>query len=427
MKYDPIFHHKHMLLRNISVLSNLCKNSEEFQTSELAYDMDILNVTINEAGWKAVHVLATNSDKWLTDKVANDYNILNIAVDNKDTVAHFLAHYQKKWLQFNSAHDPEILKIKGNKDRTVAHSLAEYQPLWLDYPSSKDKSILAYKDIFGVSVAYYLAQYQPNWLLSQESKDRDIITMGDTEGWTVASALATFQEDWCFTDEANDKSILTLKNNMGKAVAFHLLGHENCLSIENLWSKEILSLEHKEKMLAEHLLDRYKNDFSKKTFCIDENERPLSISSMACHLISQGAAFKLSQIISLMDAQSIFDESSLKIQDINEPVIALKIAIALYSTIDLSFAKITELVSLGRLNNDEKFIAYGELLKKCEEVISELVNKNTELLSYDLPVDIHCEKGNEIFIKKCSENLFLRNIHSDDIKIEDVPSKPMIY
>jgi hypothetical protein len=414
MQFDPHVHTKEFLLNNTSVLVSLCQSSRDFHACDLAYDYDILNTEINEKGWKAAHVLATNSEIWLNEKIANDIKILKIKVSNSDKLAHFLAAYQENWLNYSSAHELEILKIKGHMGRTVAHRFAEYQSDWLKHAAVHDKTVLSLKDKLGMSVAHFLAIHQYNWLKCAAVEDYEILKLRDNEGWYVAHLLAQHQSDWCKSKAANDPNLLKLENNNGKAVAFYVVKHFQCLNMDAILSKEILTLENQGKMLAEVLVSNLKIIKS------------INIPHIALKLISKGAAYKHSDKLQSSDGEMIFEKAKALIDDCSLPEVTIKYAVALYSTI---FHNVQKLNIDAKNNVTDYSQCWTDLLKNAELEIKNQVLNNPFLMEMETQADINCEPGDDYLKKICSElNLQKINLISTSEVIEsDSLSKPFVY
>lgn len=363
MQFDPAIHTKEYLMGNPSVALELAQKSSDFAKSDLADDISIL-------------------------KLSNTFG---------GTVAHSFAKYQLEWLEKKASKNLDILKIIDNSGWSVAHTLAKMQSEWVNSDAAQLIDILIIKDQSGESVASTLAINQPAWVHSNASENHDVLKIVDIWGWTVAHLLAFYQPEWIFSKAAFKNEILQLKNNAGRSVAFELIGRESCLTHAPIFTKEILTIvNHDNILLAEGLVNNY------------AKSHDLSVAKMAVKLISLGAAYKHSKIMTVADGQTIFKETKQIIEDCLEPEVAQKIAQALYST---CFHNIERIKLTPSSRGLEK---WKSLLKNAEAIMRDVILKHPNLGYSTSKIDFFCEPSADLVSRLKAETL-LNNLSTHEL------------
>lgn len=296
MQFDPAIFTKEEILNSDMFTEFFARNSPEFATSSLACDIDVLSLKVHGESLKLrgdkssfytiAHILAQHQKIWMNSEAASNKTILKLNNSYKTSVAHHLARYQPDWIDSIAACDPEILKLSDNYGSSVAHELAK-NPKWILSDAAKIKSLLQLTNGFGSSVAHELAKH-PGWLNSEESRDIDLLRI---------------------TDIAN------------VSVALLLTNHPACLSNDSLYDKSVLTLDLEGQTLAEQLVEKYPD-------VIGNN-----IETLAMKLIAQGAAYKHSKVIGLDIGQHLLYQTESLISESTDPLVSIKYALALYSTI----------------------------------------------------------------------------------------------
>jgi hypothetical protein len=417
MEFNSAVHTKDYLLNHKDELTDLAKDSVEFATSELAQDISIF-LKVPEVAF----ILAEHQPLWAKTPAAQRYEVLIIYAEDEpdNTVAHHLATFQAEWALTAAVSDHHILRIQNDEGKTVAHKLAQYQPNWLNSVASKNYAILKMADASGNSVAHILATHQEKWLESSASEDYDILRLDDHYGTTVAHRLACNQKQWINSraasnyeilklsnkeqltvahsfaryspnwyqsKAANDYSILLMNTDDGRSVALFMTFQDECLSHPLIFQKNILTLENKGKLLGESLIERYQ-----RTHGID-------FCKIAMKLITQGAAYKHSQFVEAWEVQELYERALVLIEDSIEPLLALKFAIALYSTCFYGNEQ-------ARSINSPEMYEWQSVLSKSEKQIQNVLKKHPQLWEVEFPVDLLCEPGENYFKQLKSAKCF---------------------
>jgi hypothetical protein len=377
-------HTKEYLSSRIELILELAQKSSDFAQSELAQDLEFLKTDVLYGFTKSFDMLFLTGIPLASDTTKSDLGT---------SIAHVLAKYQPIWLRGGMGDNYSALEIKNNEGTSVAHYLAEYQEEWVFSKSAQDHSILKLTDSSGVSVAHTLARHQPKWLLSAASKDYTILKLTDYEGNSVAHVLAQYQSNWIHSEASQDYSILGLLNDNSLSVAKNLATHYKNIRLLTASDKKILTFEEGGKLLAEYISDThdsYKVDFV----------------TMAMRLISQGAAYKHSQAISAYAAHDLRKQAKILIADSLSPDVALKYALAFYSTCHYAAFKAKS------SNRNDALDAWAHSLMMSENEIRRILNVNPHLWEVNLPADILCEPGNDFLTHLKSERA-LRSLKID--------------
>jgi hypothetical protein len=363
MQFDPAIHTKDFLMGNPSVAFELAQKSSDFARSSHANDLCILQIKRKD-GLSIAHLLAKEQPDWLNSRAVNNKDILNLKTNSGDSVAHSLALYQSAWIYSEAVKELDVLKITNK---------------------------------CGESVAQYLASNQAPWMYSDEAKNKDILKCADQWGWTVAHYFASENPEWVLSESAADIEILKLKNNAGYSVASELLNLESCLKHALIFSKDILTLvENNHNLVAESIVEKY------------AHSHDLTIPIMALKLISQGAAYKHSKIMTIADGQTILNEAKQLIDDCLEPEVALKHAQALYST---CFHNVERIKLIPSPRGLEK---WQNLLQKAEEIIQRILQQDTYLATMQTHIDIFCEPSADL-VSRLKSKILLTNITVEEI------------
>jgi hypothetical protein len=156
MQFDPAIHTKTYLLAHPEEAVSVSEFSAYFASSDLAQDVDILN---------------------LMDQYG-------------DTVAHSLASRQSSWAQSGAAQDLAVLCIKNTKGYTVAHMLVENQPEWIKTEAAQKFEVLSLAVHDGYLVAHGLAWSNSDWHQTDAAQKKQILNLSSSEDGSVAQILA---------------------------------------------------------------------------------------------------------------------------------------------------------------------------------------------------------------------------------------------
>jgi hypothetical protein len=385
MQFEPDIHTKEYLLSNIDTLRYLASVSDEFAQSELAADYEILNTSIKDEGRKVAHFLASRK-QWLKQNLHQDINILKISDADGKMVAHLLVN-DRDWALTPAAKTFDVLNLRDKHGYSVAHYLSEYAS-WLDSDCSKKSEILDLRTHHGWSVAHHLASHA-QWLQSAAASDLEILRKKNVIGITVAHSLAKDQPKWMLSKAANDVGILLWSDDDGRPVAKELIKHVECLKHVPLFDKQVLSCESKGKLIAEYIAEKY------------GKVSGFNLTDLAMKLVLQGAAFKHSLDNKDFLDPSIYEKIEIQMSECLEPLVALKIAQALFSTCH------HEMERAKSIGDDESiYKQWLEVSMKAETLMRVHLANNPYLLDLEHSVDIFCEPSDVLLKRIYAEKQF---------------------
>jgi hypothetical protein len=380
MEFDASVCTKEFLQEHRYFLGTLCSGSEEFALSSLASDIDILKLIINEDfRIPAAHSLACNQAKWVELALASNLDIFELRDDAGNTTAHAIVQNNDTSLiaKVIQKH-PSVLLLANRHGETVAHQIAK-KPRDIDWINSellKDRDVLRLENKSGLTVAHYLAFYSPCWANSKDAQDPDVLMLG--MGKTMPLAVA-------------------------------LIDQVGCLENQTFLSKQILCLDWDDQSIAERLYIKY------------NNETGMSLPWIAIHLISQGAAFKYSEVMSTDIVRKILKQGQSLINDSLEPEIGLKRSIAMYSTVIYAFERV-------QLNFRPKDYAdWVDLVNEASNSVNSILEKNPELLHENHCLDFNCEPGMLLIQQALSKKEFKSAIESFNVDEIDTTSTHSLY
>jgi hypothetical protein len=306
--------------------------------------------------------LAKNSAEFAVSVFANDFDVLRLADEYGQNVAHALARHQSEWAITEIAQNLDVLTLAEQNGYSVAHTLAAHQAQWLQSRAAQNLDVLRITDKYGFSVAHTLAWQQPEWIKSEAVKNQDILCLSNRDG----------------------------------SVAHMLVSHNNdSINLEFMMQKRILTIEHKGKILAQAIAEKYKSE-------------GFDVPFMAMKLIFQGAAYKNSDPIELDVGEAIWNQCKTLIEDGLDPLISFKQLQALYSTFSHNVIKIIS-------SQEHKSVQqWQELLIQYEYLIRQHLDKHPGLYDIDHTVDIFCEPSDELLKKLQAERILNSNLTSFD-------------
>lgn len=380
MEFDANVCTKEFLQEHRYVLGTLCSGSEDFASSSLACDIDVLKLIINEDyRIPAAHSLACNQAKWVELALASDLEIFDLRDDAGNTTAHAIVQNNDTSLiaRVIQKH-PSVLLLANRHGDTVAHQIAK-KPRDIDWINSellKDRNVLTLENKSGLTVAHYLAFYSPCWANSQDAQDPEVLMLG--MGKTLPLAVA-------------------------------LIDQVGCLENQTFLSKQILFLDWDGQSIAERLYVKY------------NNETGMSLPWIAIHLISQGAAFKYSEVMSTDIVRKILKQGQSLINDSLEPEICLKRSIAMYSTVFYAFERV-------QLNFRPKdYEDWVGLVNEASNSVNSILEKNPELLHENHCFDFNCEPGMSLIQQALSKKEFKSPIKTLEVDEIDTTNTHSLY
>jgi hypothetical protein len=418
--FNPAIHTKEFLLKSTKDLIRLSNTSSEFAKSELAKDIDILlckvdgdfivkrlaksnptwwstdiaqepnmlKLKLDEQNWTVAHELANWQSGWANSKAASHFDILSVSDTDGYTVAHQLAANQPQWSLTEQAQNRDILKLSNYRKESVAHILARCQVEWSKTLAAKDLELLKnLSDLSGQTVAHYLAQNQPTWALSEEAQNLSILQMADENGNTVAHSLAASKTLWINTPAGSDVRVMKLINKVGFPVSLKIGAlNEDWLSKPPAFDKHVLSADFRGKSVAEHLVENY----SKRGLFTMENA--------AYRLIVKGAAFKAVSVVEPSIGKELLNKTFLLVDDALDPLIAVRQACALHSTlIHFRDASISEPTSYRQ---------WSALVFEAENFLRNLVLVHHDVIEDHIFCDINCEQS-DLFVNQLNSQINL--------------------
>jgi hypothetical protein len=309
-----------------------------------------------------------------------------------------LASKSEKFAKSELAQDRELLLsvIFESERDTVAHVLAESQPAWVHTDAAKDYSILMAQGEDGYTVAHSLAFSQPDWLNSNAAKDPNILKCKCHNGWSVALVLATHQKGFIHTEAANNYEILSLTNKVGFSVAHRLVNNPDFMSKNVFFHKRILTIEYDNHLLAQYISDRYSESHG------------MNITKMAMLLIAQGAAYKHSKPMSADIGATLIEHSQQILEENSEPLISLKVLIALHSTIAHNIEKIR--LSPYPKSFEEMRCQWENYQSETERMLRHHLSTYQNEIHQLHHVDYFCEPGDALVKKITSELIMNRTL-----------------
>lgn len=415
MGYLPELHSKEFLLTHLDELIFLAKNSIEFAQSSLCQDKEILAVKDPRRSNETIaHKLAKYQSNWCLTPIAESIDVLKICDDHGNSVAHMLASYQQEWIKTEASKNHEILELRTLIDHTVAHNLAEFNEGWFGSLASNDINILSLRNYVGLTVAHSLAYRNERWAKSEYSQNENLLKLADTDGNTVAHLLAKSQSDWLFTDAANRFEILSLRNKRGTTVAHNIA--DTTLYNKAMVSIDVLELKDDDDETVAAKLVKNKSaiihdlSLSKRLLTIDDDgqllaesifrsygkESGFTVTSIAMKLISQGAAYKHSRPVYVKVPNELIAHTVEILNTTTNPMVSIKIAKALYSTI-AHFSAVT--AKLGDQKNSNLQLSLMETaLSQAEEILVGLLDEHAEIIDIDSSSEIEpfCEPADII-------------------------------
>lgn len=315
---------------------------------------------------------------------------------NNVSMLRSLAQFSEDFSLSDVAQDEEILKThlvisitKPSETLTVAHFLAQYQPSWTLGDAAKQKSILMLRGVGGITVAHKLADHQKHWYTFDVCKELDILMLKDDSDHTVLHEAAFKNAVFVHEIAKNKPEILFLSSKKFTTVARVLTFHKACLNYEHMFKKEVLCLSDnydKKISIAEMLVGRYK---------YENKDGKFDYPDIAIILLKQGGAYRHSKEMDIDKVKLIFSQGDVLVTDELDPLIKLKLSIALYSTIYHCFAQ-----------SADSNIAYDEMLSACKKHIATCIENSNELLQETISEDFCCEPGARLFKHLIAESQF---------------------
>ncbi len=232
---------------------------------------------------------------------------------------------------------------------------------------------------------FELAMRSFDFAKSNLADDIEILRLRDSDGLTVAHTLARFHLNWVNSDAASNIEILGLTNDSGWTVAHELLDRKSCLSIEPIFTKQILTISFDGKIIAEKIVNKYSGS--------------VSLDVMAMKLISQGAAYIHSLPMNSAIAYKVLNQTKKLVEDCFNQEVNLKITKALYSTF---FHNIERLKSNNVPSTSD---TWPSLLSTAEQMIKKVLLENPALYDADIQPDFYCEPAQEVINRLKSERV----------------------
>jgi hypothetical protein len=249
-------------------------------------------------------------------------------IENPD-IATNLAENSISFREHSLTQDLDILNIQNAHGWTVAHLivLATPQNTWLNSEAAKNPGVLKIRHrLTGTTVAHLLSKEYPNWMWSDSAKRMDILQLRDSNGKTVAHILAESNALFSSIEDFRKFDVLNLKDNKGNSVAYYALKNEGTLDYQEFFHKSVLGIEHQFKRA-------FKADVLQLAELITVLHENFNASKLAMILITQGAAYKQSNVFEFPEFDTaILNKTKSLIDDSLEPEMALKYAMAFYST-----------------------------------------------------------------------------------------------
>jgi hypothetical protein len=279
-------------------------------------------------------------------------------------------------------HIDALKEIAENDNAFATSDLANDYEILSTNTSSKDV----------VTVAHVLAEKQPDWLLSQAIHNPKVLRLATHANVTVAHTLAEHQSGWIKLAPFDDIALMSLEDLFGISVMHDIT--EKCeLDINHyaFFNKHLLSI------------GNYSSISSKRIKTIAEilvEKNYISVNEMAMRLISTGAAYLHSDPMTIQTGESLISETVQITNESFEPRIALKQALALYSTCAHNISRIEP------NNGTSSLTQWQSYLMSAEHLVELCLNKIPDLSESEIEPDIFCEPGDDLVKRLFAQKTF---------------------
>jgi hypothetical protein len=287
--------------------------------------------------------------------------------------------------------------------------LATPQNNWLDSEAAKNPEVLKIRHrLEGATVAHLLSKEYPIWMWSDAAKRMDILQLRDHNGETVAHALAKNNALFSSIEDFRKFDILNLKDNKGNSVAYYALMNLSTFDYPEFFHKSVLGIEH-----------QFTKSSLKNVFQLAElltvHHREFSYSKVAMILIAQGAAYKRSTSFEFQEfGTAILNKTKSLIDDSLEPDMALKYAMAFYSTCYHANQNIKETAMMRPSHSiliDQKNCQ--DMQDQAKDLIEKVLLDHPKLYDKEHEPDLNCEPAIDVISQLISKKDFA-NIMGDE-------------
>jgi hypothetical protein len=324
----------------------------------------------------------------------------------------------KAYIEVSMQFDP----VKHTKEFLLENNdqleqLAKHSPEFAKHSLAEDFQLLncdvsRYETPRYEKVAHLLARHQVGWLKSNAVRNIDVLMLKDKYGKLVAHTLAESQSDWMNSDDAKNVEILKLSTEDGYSVA-HSIIHTNKdpLSFESVSKKEVLTLERNGKLLAEYWSQKHGRSY-----------RCMGFTIIAMKLISQGAAYKHSGILSTFQGGYLLSHAKTMFFDSLDPLVKLKHLQAFYSTFYHQVVKIESTAEQSDLGE------WQSMLTRVGDMLEIHLNEHPELCDMQHTIDFFCEPG-DVFVKHYVSARFLKESSglASQNEAPELPTKAFLF
>jgi hypothetical protein len=304
-----------------------------------------------------------------------------------------LCRTSKAFAESDLALDMEVLTTVCLKDfgQTAAHIL----PMNFDIPKellcANNFELLKVRDIFNETVAHRIAKFRANTLFDLNIQgNQELLLLKRNTGHTVAHFIASSFPQLFQEKLGPNYDLLAIESNSGCSVAEAFVVNAKHFDVqpEMIMHKKLLikSLNGLEPRLLAELAVTHLGE-----------KLNLDLTGMAQFMISVGAAYKHSTHFKPENGLSLLNQTNILIADALEPQIAIKHAMALYSTFSHNLVKLK-----GNLNHtmpEELIYSWESLLIDAQKTFEALMDKYPGLDGSAFTADYYCEPA-EIFAKQ---------------------------
>lgn len=414
--------------QGFSVAHYLAKHQPGWANHPQAKNLDILKLYANDGSTVAL-LSATHNAQWITNLSTSDMDIfcLPIYIDDEpdesddliDTLAERIVRDNPTAIHTAVLNCIDFLNLRSCLGSLIAHHVAQGHKTWFEQPIAKEMHVLKLSSSTGWSTAHVLALTQPEWLKTKEAKMDEVLRIADTDGYAVAHVIAYQQKNYCIR-EVWDPQYLRLSLNdfdrSGFAVA-HELAKSSVQWINEAaeaFSKEYLTLTFTEK-------DKKSNTF--RTVALVELITEISTPEVAERMLNVGAALKYSgpRLVTTAEIRVISDYGHSLIESVIEPLMRVKLAAVLYSTV----------VNLHKSASETIFFADADKslwlleISKCENTLrTEAAAINSLYERLPELTDMNCEPSDHALLKICNEREF--DTIKEPVSIDEHHQSPTI-
>lgn len=307
--------------------------------------------------------LCRTSKAFAQSELAQDMDVLTtVCVKSfgfNETAAHILPMNFDIPIELLCANNFELLKVRDMFNETVAHRIAKFRAKTLfDLDIQNNQELLLLKRHTGDTVAHFIARSFPQLFQEKLGPNYDLLAIESNSGCSVANAFVVSAKNFDINPlMVMHKKILVNEISSGLGTT----------------------------LLAELVVDHIGKEIN------------IDLTGMAQFMISVGAAYKHSTHLEPEIGVTLLNQTNILIADALEPQVAIKHAMALYSTFSHNLVKLK--ANFNHTIPEELIDSWELLLIDAQNVFEALMDKYPGLDGSAFTADYYCEPA-EIFAKQ---------------------------